>query len=127
MPLITRQTWTRRLLLPFGNLLGVTLFFLMLAPITLSTWIFSLNEHPPAWLLVILLGLILLGPLCGFAIDYRWRWRQPDAGKLGRWFSPAEGAALVIFPIWLVATVLLLAMLSTMVREILVVTHRLHA
>jgi len=126
MPLISRQTWTRRLLLPFGNLLGVTLLFLMLAPISLSAWVFSLNERPPAWLLVILLGLILLGPLSAVAIDYRWRRRQPNAGELERWFSPAEGAALVIFPIWLVATVLFLAMLFTMVREILVVTHRFH-
>jgi hypothetical protein len=85
-----------------------------------------LNEHPPAWFLVFLLGLILLGPVSAIAIDYRWRRRQPDAGKFERWFSPAEGAALVIFPVWLVATVLLLAMLFTMVREILVVTHRLH-
>jgi hypothetical protein len=126
MPLISRQTWTRRLLLPFGNLLGVTLLFLMLAPINLSAWIFSLNKHPPAWLLVILLGLILLGPLSAVAIDYRWRRRQPDAGKLGRWFSPAEGAALVIFPVWLVAILLLLAIVFTMLREILIVTHRLH-
>jgi hypothetical protein len=126
MALITRQTWTRRLLLPFGNLLGVTLLLLMLAPINLSAWIFSLNGHPPAWLLVILLGLILLGPLSGIAIDYRWRRRQFDAGKLGRWFSPAEGATLMIFPIWLVGTVLLLAMLFTMFREILFITHRLH-
>ncbi|HEY1683597.1 MAG TPA: hypothetical protein VGG19_02445 [Tepidisphaeraceae bacterium] len=127
MPLITRQTWTRRLVLPFGNLLGVTLLVLMFAPGMFSVWLFSLRNHKPVWLLLLLLGLILLGPLTSIAIDYRWRCRQVGVGKFERWFSPAEGGAVVIFPVWLVATVLLLGMILTMVSEILVVIHRLHS
>jgi hypothetical protein len=126
MPQITRQIWTRHLRLPFGNLLGVVLLCLMLAPIFLSTSIFYRYQHLPRWGYVILLVLVLLGPLSAVAIDFRWRLRQPDAGKYERWLSPFEGATLIIFPVWLVATALLLAMLFTMIKGILVVTHHLH-
>ena len=37
-------------------------------------------------------------------IDGAWRWRQPRAGRIQRWFLPQEGGCVVFVPGWAIGS-----------------------
>jgi hypothetical protein len=116
MPLISRQAWTRHLVIPFGNLLGVVLLCLIASPALLIAAITSSNRHQPSAMRP-LAALFLLAPIVAVIIDVRWRRRQQNIGSIKRWFSPYEGATIFILPIWLIASLLLLISLVPIARH----------
>ena len=118
MPLITRNIWTRHLRLPFGNLLGILLLCLILAPILLAAAIISPNGNPPAWAMISLAAMMFLAPIAAALLDLLWRKKQPDCGKLERWISPFEGGTIIIFPAWIVSIALIGLLLFTTARAL---------
>jgi hypothetical protein len=117
MKLLSHDAWTRHLRIPFGNLLGLLLLCLMLAPIFIATAIFAHEDHPPLAFAIFVLGLMFVVPSAAALIDIRWRRNQSDVGKLKRWISPFEGGTIILFPVWLVSLALIVLFLFTAARE----------
>ncbi len=116
MPLLRHDAWTRVWVIPVGNPLGIVLVCLMVCP-TVALGV----AMPPddgrsapvrAAVLLIPGTLVLAG-----AIDWRWRFRQPNVGRVVRWLSPYEGATVVVFPIWVCSASLLFLKVVALARH----------
>jgi hypothetical protein len=116
--LLSRDAWTRHVRIPFGNLLGLLLLCLILAPVFITTAIFAHLDHPPLPFAIALLGLMFSAPAAAAVIDILWRQNQPDIGKLKRWISPFEGGTILLFPVWLVSLTFISLLLFTAAREV---------
>ena len=114
--MLPRDLLIRVVVIPFGNILGVSLLLLLLSPALITM---NIGGEYGKWTAV----LLPLAALAVLAIDVRTRLRRPpDIGPVARWLSPFEGGSCFFIPSWLMGAAMagffLVALVVAAVRRV---------
>jgi hypothetical protein len=103
-----RESLTRIVIIPFGNVLGVLLLFLLISPVFLIS---AIGHDRGRWVA----ALLPVASIAVVVIDVRIRRSRPDIGAARRWLSPYEGGNFFFVPGWLIGAAATAFFLVTLV------------